>query len=234
MTTLTASLLQMRGNSASISASRSAERGMIALDNRHGGSDGIGLVQHRIRARDSRIVGDPRAQHVAEVHDRRHAPRIRVVAADEHVVVVGVVVDHAGAEPGRKARQFILGPGEEPFGQLAPGAVGHEPEVLADPAGAAGIPLEVAVCRRMVEVRQRRVHRPQQRSQASEKFRRMRADARQHRARHPRQQPNQVRPPLRVGDRRRGGAVDRVLHARKVQTPAPWRPGARAPRSGDR
>ena len=73
-------------------------RGVVALDDRHRGGERVRLVEHRVRAADGHLVDGPRAQHVAEVDDGRDAPRVRIVAVHEHVVVVGVVVDDAGAQ----------------------------------------------------------------------------------------------------------------------------------------
>ena len=125
------------------------------------------------------------------------------------------------AEVRREARQFALRPGEQAFDQPPARFVFDVPEVLANPAGAARIPFQVALRRGMGEPGQRGVHGAEQRAEAAQQFRRVRAHARQHPPGHPRQQPHEVRPALRVGDRDHGFAIDRVLDTRKRQLGRP-------------
>jgi len=76
--------------------------GVVSLDDRHCSGERIRLVQHGVRTPDGHLVGGPRLEHVAEIHDRRDAPRVRIGTVDEDVVVVGVVIDDTRAETGRE------------------------------------------------------------------------------------------------------------------------------------
>ena len=126
---------------ASISGSSSGARGVVALDDRRRGGERDPACRASRTRRDGHLVDGPRAQHVAEVHHGRHAPRVRVVAVHEHVVVVGVVVDDARAQGGREARQFGLRPGEQALDQVAPGRVVDKRRYSRIQPAAARIPL---------------------------------------------------------------------------------------------
>ncbi len=66
------------------------------------GTDRVGLVESGIGARDRDFGDQWRMQRITEIDEARDS--VLIGGIDQHVPVVGIVVDHGGAQ-GRKARR---------------------------------------------------------------------------------------------------------------------------------
>ena len=144
-------------NSAASSLSSRRISSLKPRTSRAATASGSWRVEHDVRHRD-REVGDAIAvDHVAEVDDAGDALAARLhvrVAADENVVVVRVAVDDGARKPIEKRRRVsVESVGERVDRRAELGVDEHRPLSRDDRARVGDVPIEVAMNRRMVEVR---------------------------------------------------------------------------------
>ena len=100
--------------------------------------------------------------HVAEVdepHDALMACRRIVAAADEHVVIVRIVVDRRSPQSSEQTRVVSFNPGRHPLDEGAQILVLHQSDALPDDGETVGqIPVEVAMDGGVIERGQRAIH----------------------------------------------------------------------------
>ena len=134
---------------------------MIALHHLGGHGQRVGFVQDGVGGGNRRIAGHATVDHVAKVEqagDPLVVGEEVVVAAGQHVVVVGVAVDDGLAQLRQVRRGLHLEAVQVTFHQGAALRVGDFVEVGADDRRCVGqIPVEVAVYGGMVETGQRAV-----------------------------------------------------------------------------
>ena len=152
-----------------------AERGDLVIAGHQRQHLALGHRQHRHRvgARDRQAARARRAAEVAEVDQ----PADLAVVADEHVVLVRVVVDRLRRERAQ-ARQDLGGEALE-HGRGVAGRIGEQV------AGGEHVPPQAAGQCRVIEARQRAVDAPDGPPEAREHRRRVRLASRPRRARQP-------------------------------------------------
>jgi len=172
-------------------------RGVVAGRDGGRGGERVRRAEQRVGGCDRGLRRDDGVHHVAEVEQADDAlvarQEIVAAAADQHVVVVGVVVDHAVAQRPearqRRRREAV----EQALDQRPPRVSRDLGEQRTDHRGGArDVPVELAVRGRVVERGERAVERAHEAAEVGEQRRRVRARRRERRARQPGQQPDVV------------------------------------------
>lgn len=149
---------------------------MVACDHAGGRGQGIGALQHGVRRGHRGFGGGVGAHHVAEIHESHHAARLERVRpggdlAHQHVVVVAVPVDHAGAQVREEGRGACVVEGEEAFHEGAPRRVGHLAEIpFHHGAAVPQVPVQGAIRRWVREVLEHAVRRAEEAAQFAEQL----------------------------------------------------------------
>ena len=196
------------------------QRAVVPAHELGGGGERVRLSQQRVGGRDRRLGDDQAAVHVAEVDHAHLAGRAERIAHDD-VVVVGVAVDHAASQAGQRGHNLGRVSVEGALHERPARPVGDRAHLVADPARAREVPLQVRPFRRRVrEVEEGPVHLAEQSAQAAEELRRVRPRLRERPARDVREHPHQA---VDTGD---PGAGDRGPGARAADAGQGqvWRP----------
>ena len=139
--------------------------------------------------------------HIAKINHPYDLARLGPGIADQHVVVVGIAVNHAVAQARQDGHDFRFIERQKLLDKRAPLRVRDMFDKVPDPTGARRIPFQLAmrtgVCKRL----QRRVHLAEKPAEITKKFRRVRADFGENCSIHKSKQPDKARRAVRTGNR---------------------------------
>ena len=148
----------------------------------------VWFLQQHIRSCDGQI-GDPHAvDHIAQVQDAGNCAKLveeRSVAGDQHIVVVGVAVDHLVWQIGQQWSSCLFEPFEQAAHLLPASEVGDLLDLGAHHLGSVGqVPVKDAVQRRVVVAGQGAVDSGEKTAEVVEQLRPMGAHPGQRAPRH--------------------------------------------------
>ncbi len=122
--------------------------------------------------------------YVAKIDHVGDFARLRPGIAHENVVIVGVAVDDAAAQPRQRRNHIRIVQPEEFFDEGAALRISDVLNIVLYPNGSRGIPLQLPVRGRMREGMQRGIHLAKKAAQITEQFQRVRADLGENRSLH--------------------------------------------------
>src|SRR5256885_5289270 len=139
--------------------------------------------------------------HVAKINHAydlaRRGPRI----TDQHVVVVGIAINHAASQARQQGKDFSFIERQKLLDKRAPLHVRDMFDKVPDPSGARRIPFQFAMGSGVRKRLQRRIHLAEKTAEITKNLRRVRADFGQSRSNHKSKQPHKAPRAVR-GDRK--------------------------------
>ena len=176
------------------------KRSVITRHDRCGRRQGIPLPKNGVSRGNRRLRRDQSMMHVAEVDHTCHFARQRPRLAHQHIVIVGIPVDHAAPQPRQNRNNFRLVKRQESFHQRPLLCIRNMLKNALYPRGPRRIPLQFPVRCRMRKGLQRGIHLAQKPPNVAEELRRVRAHFRENSSIHESQQPHEARGTLRPRD----------------------------------
>ena len=147
--------------------------------------DGVSGGNRRLRH------GEP-VMHVAKINHAydlaRRGPRI----TDQHVVVVGIAINHAASQARQQGKDFRFIERQKLLDKCAPLRVRDMFDKVPDPSGARRIPFQFAMGSGVRKRLQRRIHLAEKTAEITKNLRRVRADFGQSRSNHKSKQPDKA------------------------------------------
>ena len=135
----------------------------------------VALAEQRVGRRNRRLADDLAQQHVAEIDHADRLAWLDVWRADQQIVIVRVAVNDASAQAREHRRNLVLVLDQAALHHGAASRICDRAEMLANPAGAREIPLELTLRGGMRKIDQRSVDLPEQPANAVQQLGAMRA-----------------------------------------------------------
>src|SRR5262245_17811550 len=156
--------------------------GMVALDDFSRDGQRVRLVQHGVSGRDGEIGHSEAVDHIPKIDqsddalaDDALALRVEIIAgADDHVIIVRVVVNRALAEPRQYRRDVALELSGELDYKSTRLRVHDQRLIFANYAQTVGqVPVKIALNGRMIEISERAIDPADAPSEIAQQLRRM-------------------------------------------------------------
>ncbi len=193
------------------------QRGVVAGDDGGHRRERVFLSEQRVGRGDRRLGHQQPVMHVAEVEQAGHGAGKCPRVAQEHVVVVGVAVDHLAAQPRQRRCHLLPEARESACGEAAPRGIGDPLERRDEGECPRQVPGKLAARGRVREVGECPVQLPEQAPERGERLRRARPRSGEGLPRQPAEHADEPLAAVRPPQLAHRGAAPRLDDARQRQ-----------------